>query len=299
MSKPKKTAAKAPNKPVQHLVVVPERMLQERRQDSDSLISALARAAADPKMDVDKIERLWAIQKEATAMRAEQEFSSAKNAVAKNIPPIPKNHLIKFVDKKGNTQETPYADRHDIEKAIGPIYLAAGFSTEYTTDYVDSKIQTVLILRHNSGHKEFYKAPPMPLDTSGSKNNNQAAGSTSEYGMRYCLKGAFNIIGVDKDDDGNLGEPTAGHKGDKFGARVAEQSGTADVVDVAPQAEEHINDTIKRAAETLIEKIKSAETPERRGQVLMRNVKLLKEMEIQGWVEAVKTIRALAEGDNA
>ena len=153
------------------------------------------------------------IHKEAVAARAEQEFSFAKNALALEIPAIPKSHKIEFKDKNGTIQSTPYANREDIERIIGPIYRRHGFSTEYSTEYVDNKIQTILIVRHNSGHKEIYKSAPMPLDTSGSKNNNQAAGSTSEYGMRYCLKGAFNIIGIDTDDDGaHAGDGSKGGK---------------------------------------------------------------------------------------
>lgn len=194
-------------------VTVPQRLLEDRRREESTLIGALVTAASNPATDVDKMERLWMIHKEAIAARAEQEFALAKNALALEIPAIPKSHKIEFKDKNGTIQSTPYANREDIERIIGPIYRRHGFSTEYSTEYVDNKIQTILIVRHNSGHKEIYKSAPMPLDTTGSKNNNQAAGSTSEYGMRYCLKGAFNIIGIDTDDDGShAGDGSRGGK---------------------------------------------------------------------------------------
>lgn len=299
-TKPKqKPHATAPKKPVQHLVVVPDTLLEERRRDASTLISALSAAAADPKSDIDKIERLWAIQKEALAMRAEQEFAQAKNALARNMPTILKNHVIKFIDKKGNTQETPYADREDIEYSIGPIYLAAGFSTEYSTEYVDGKIQTIMCLRHNSGHKEFYKAPPMPLDTSGSKNNNQAAGSTMEYGSRYCLRGAFNVIGTEpKPKEETINEV----KSDKFSARVGEQSGNGDIIDIEPTQKEKDTgrtplEIAQAAAQKLEEKLLSVDVIERRGQILMANIRIVKELEIHGDPERATTLRALAEGN--
>lgn len=224
---------------VKQAVTVPQRLLEDRRREESTLIGALISAASNPNTDVDKMERLWIIHKEAVAARAEQEFSFAKNALALEIPPIPKNHKIEFKDKNGHIQSTPYANREDIERIIGPIYRRHGFSTEYSTQYVDGKIQTVLIVRHNSGHKEIYTSPPMPLDSTGSKNNNQAAGSTSEYGMRYALKGAFNIIGIDIDDDGSI----AGDSGrTKPVSRFDQRAAGGKTIDATVEEDDHSGD---------------------------------------------------------
>lgn len=223
-------------------------------------------------------------------MRAEQEFAIAKNALAKIIPAIPKSHKISFIDKNKVLQETPYANREDIEKVIGPLYRDAGFSTEYTTEYVDGKIMTVLIVRHNSGHKEIYKAAPMPLDTSGSKNNNQAAGSTSEYGMRYCLKGAFNVMGVDVDDGGNLGKNPADKAADKFTDRVNQESAKP-----ADTTVESGKISLADAAATLEKKLRDEPDQAKRGEIVMKNVKILGALDEDGQNQRATDIRALAE----
>lgn len=281
-----KKPVKNPVKGNQHVVVVPQRLLEERQAESSHIIGALLTAASDPKNDVDKMERLWIMHKEALAMRAEQEYAIAKNALAMEIPPIPKNHVIEFLDKKNKLQRTPYADRGDIEKVLDPICQKHGFSREYTTEVVDGKIQTVLIVRHVGGHKEYYRSPPMPLDTTGSKNNNQAAGSTSEYGKRYALIGAFNIIGVDRDDDGNLGESPEDAGKDKFAEKVKEQSS---VQDVKPKI------TVEQLAKMLEAKLRNEPSKLRRGEILMANVNILADMEEKGLNDMACAIRDLAE----
>lgn len=280
--------------PAANIVTVPQKLLNERRNEDSHLINALVTAASNPATDVDKMERLWTMHKEAVAMRAEHEFAMAKNMLAINIPPIPKSSKIEFVDKNNKVRETPYSTRQDIEKVIGPLYLKAGFSTEYSCDYIDGKIMTVLIVRHNGGHKEVYKSPPMPLDTSGSKNNNQAAGSTSEYGKRYALIGAFNIIGADVDDDGNKGSG-AGKGEDRFAAKVAEEA-AGPIIDGKATTVKDPKAALEGYAGQLMVKLQKAETVERRGEILMANMKLVNELEEAGLKDIVVELRALAEG---
>jgi hypothetical protein len=59
---------------------------------------------------------------------------------------------------------------------------------------------------HSAGHVEEYSMP-LALDTSGSKNETQGAGSTMSYARRYLLKSIFNIIEEGEDNDGNTKNP--------------------------------------------------------------------------------------------
>jgi hypothetical protein len=257
----------------QVLAPVAARLVDEGRKQSHYLIDTLSKTAlsivggegAIEKVAV--IERLWAMQKDAEDRAAEREFSIAKVAVAMELPPIPKNHKIEFIDKNNNKRETPYATRDDIESVLDPICQKHGFSKEYSTHTVDGKACQILTVRHVGGWKVEYRSPYMPLDTTGSKNNNQAAGSTSEYGMRYALKGAFNIKGVDKDDDGNLGKnPEEAKPKDAFAARVEEQT--------PPQSISEEN-KLHIAANTLFELLSKANTKQRRGEILMKNIRVV------------------------
>ena len=278
----------------QVLVPVTEKLVKEGRAQSHYLIDTLSKTAlsiaggdgASEKVAV--IERLWAMQKDAEDRAAEREFGISKVALAMDLPVIPKKHTIEFIDKNNVKRETPYADRADIESVLDPICRKHGFSKEYSTETIDGKACQVLTVRHVAGHKEVYRSPYMPLDTTGSKNNNQAAGSTSEYGKRYALIGAFNIIGVDKDDDGNKGEDQASKPKDAFAARVQEQTAANAVSD-----EERLN----AAAAQLTQMLNDAPTKEKRGEILMKNLKIVSKLE-EGTEEQkylARSIRNLAE----
>ena len=47
---------------------------------------------------------------------------------------------------------------------------------------------------------------PLPLDTSGAKNNIQGMGSTVSYGKRYLLGMLLNLVSKGQDDDGQGGK---------------------------------------------------------------------------------------------
>ena len=308
--KPVHTRRPQPAQPRQEvLAAAPQKLVDEGRRQSVAIIDTLSKTAMtlagsdDAANKVAVIERLWAMQKDAEDRQAEREFGIAKVALAMEMPTIQKTRMIEFVEKaSGKLRQTPYADRVAIEAALDPLCKKHGFSKEYSTDTLNGQACQVLTVRHVAGHKEVFKSPYMPLDTGPGRNNLQAAGSTSEYGKRYALIGAFNIIGVDRDDDGNLGDTAP--KGDKFSARVGEQSGTAsaDVVDAKPTQEDKDNqrtplEVAQRAADSLEEKLMGATDQDRRGQILMANIRIVKELEINGDLDRAAHLRTLAEGN--
>lgn len=222
-SQPKQ--AKVVRQPLEQLVSVPSRIIEQGRNVSSHIIDTLAKTAltisnsenAAEKLNV--IQSLWNMQKEAEDRQAEREFSTSKILVAQDLPPIPKTGLREFVDKNGVKQSSSYPTLDDIEGVLDPICRKYGVIKEYSSK-TDAKgwACQVLTVRHVGGHKEVYESPYMPLDTTGAKNNNQGAGSSAKYGRRYALIGAFNIFHVDEDVDGATvpGE----QRPDKFGARV-------------------------------------------------------------------------------
>ena len=270
------------HKPQQEVITgVPARIVDEGRKTSHHIIDTLAKTAmaitggADAEQKLTVIERLWAMQKDAEDRQAEREFGIAKVSLAHELPAIPKNHMIDFVDKQNVRHQHPYADRADIESVLDPICRKHGFSKEYSTEVnANNLARQVLTVRHVSGHKEVYYSPFMPIDQTGSKNANQAAGSTSEYGKRYALIGAFNIIGVDKDDDGNLGKDGATAKGDKFAERVADDATKPDT----SKSKTGGKLTLPEAAQALESKLRNAPM-EKRGEILMGHINIIGAME--------------------
>lgn len=270
------TAADAVNYQQQVLAPVAAKLVKDGRAQSHYLIDTLSKTAlsiAGGEGAVEKvavIERLWAMQKDAEDRAAEREFGIAKVALAMQLPDIPKSKKIEFIDKNNQKRETPYADRADIEKVLDPLCRVHGFSKEYSTDTIDGKACQVLTVRHVGGHKEVFRSPYMMIDTSGSKNNNQGAGSTAEYGKRYALVGAFNIIGVDKDDDGNMGKGDNAKPTDAFAARVQEQTPTPSISD---------DEKLHVAANTLLDMLDKAPSKQKRGEILMKNIKIVSSLE--------------------
>ena len=84
------------------------------------------------------------------------------------------------------------------------------------------------VLRHTGGHTETGDPMPVPLDTTGGKNNLQGYGSSLSYGKKYAAFAALNIITEGEDTDGNqprdTGEVISGAQLDVLRTLLAECS---------------------------------------------------------------------------
>jgi hypothetical protein len=266
----------------QTLTSLPAKIVEENRKTTHHIVDTLAKTAlaisnsenAGDKLNV--IQSLWNMQKEAEDRQAEREFNVAKVSVAMELPPIPKTKCRSFVDKQNNTQTSYYADLDDIEGVLDPICRKYGIVKEYSTKSDGKGLAAqVCTVRHVSGHKETYEGPFMPIDNTGSKNANQAAGSTAKYGRRYALIGAFNIYHVDDDNDG-AGDDVGAPKSDKFAERAKQQAAAAKPP-AQPQGEKP-KLSLEEAATVLEQKLQN--TPqEKRGAVLMEHIKIIGAME--------------------
>jgi len=168
-------------------------------QPSD-MLGMIARAAVDPSVSVEKLERLMALKERYDAKAAETAFAEAMARLQPTLPRITKHGRIMVSGQVRNT----YAKLEDIDEEIRPLYSAEGFSISWNTSTESTVPGTRVLgkLRHRAGHSEAY-AIFLPNDNSGGKNGIQGVGSTVSYGKRYLLCSMFNIITVDADDDGS------------------------------------------------------------------------------------------------
>lgn len=176
----------------QHLAVV---------SDSASLMAAIARAAADPNVDVGKMERLFAMHERMQARQAEQAFAEAMRGAQSDIPKIVK-------DRTNSQTKSDYATLDAINKVITPIYTGHGLSLSFDTEDspLDGHVRIVCHVLHTDGHKEAYRYDT-PLDSAGiqgtvNKTQTHARGSAVTYGRRYLTLMIFNLT-TGPDDDGN------------------------------------------------------------------------------------------------
>jgi len=162
------------------------------------LLAVIERAARDPNVDIDKMERLIEMQERVQRRNAEVAFYDALAVMQPQLPVITEKGGIK--DRSGKIQST-YALWEDINEAISPILSDHGFSLTFKGRTEDGKFITVGILAHRDGHRETTEVE-LPADNSGSKNAVQAIGSAKSYGKRYAAFDLLNITTRGADDDG-------------------------------------------------------------------------------------------------
>lgn len=156
------------------------------------VISMIERMASDPNVDVDKLERLIAMQERVMAHNAKAAFDEAFAQMLAEIPAV-------VADKRGD--KWMYAPLDQIISAVRPVMAKHGFSLSHRTEWpAADMVQVVGILAHRLGHERestFQSA----ADKSGSKNAVQALGSAVQYGRRYTTKDLLCIVTVNEDDD--------------------------------------------------------------------------------------------------
>jgi hypothetical protein len=203
-------------------VVVPDTPYSKRDDTAplpavqpNNLMTALAVAAADPRMDVAKVERLFAMHKELQDREAAQAFADAMAKAQANIRPIAK-------DRRNDHTKSWYATLAAIVDEATPVVTAEGLSVSYDTyepsgrdkdmeKPIESWHRVIALVSHRGGHVRKYHLDG-PLDDAG-KTGIQAMGSTVSYLRRYLFCMIFNVATAD-DNDGNGGGN--GAKGEKL-----------------------------------------------------------------------------------
>lgn len=164
--------------------------------EMDLLSIALQKDAA-----IDVIERLAALQEKARARNDEIDFNDAMNRVQEQIKRI-------APDLDNSQTHSRYASYAQIDRKIRPIYSQEGMSLSFSTE--DCPIQEhvrVVCFVSLRGYTRKYQID-MPCDGKGAKGGDvmtktHATGAATQYGMRYLVKGIFNIAIGSEDTDGN------------------------------------------------------------------------------------------------
>ena len=168
-----------------------------------NLLQIIARAASDPSIDIEKMERLMAMKERMDAKDAEAAFNHALTACQQEMRPI-------AADAMNPQTRSKYATFGKIDAALRPIYTRHGFSISFSTE--DSpKEEHIRVVAYvgKGGHTRLYRID-MPADGKGAKGNDvmtktHAAGAAMSYASRYLLKAIFNVAVGEEDADGNQG----------------------------------------------------------------------------------------------
>lgn len=165
--------------------------------ESTAIVAMIERAARDPNVDIDKMERLLQMQERVIDRQSKAAYAAALAQMQPELPVICERGKIKV----GNETRSTYALWEDINEAIKPVLAAHGFAISFRTGRQEDKIVVTGILSHREGHSEE-TTMHLPIDTSGSKNNVQAVGSSTSYGKRYTASALLNLTSRGEDDDG-------------------------------------------------------------------------------------------------
>jgi hypothetical protein len=171
-----------------------------------SLLEVIARAARDPKTDIEKMQQLMEMYERRENEMAKRAFQLALANAKGEIAPVIKNRLVDF-ESQGKQTRYRYEDFAAIANVVDPVFARYGLSYRFRSSQPDrDRLSVTCIIAHADGYSEETTLSA-PEDKSGSKNAVQAIGSAATYLQRYCLKMAVGIA-VSNDDDGRGGQDT-------------------------------------------------------------------------------------------
>ncbi len=183
-----------------------------------SLLDVILRAGSDPAFDVEKFERLVAIQQSEqdrqekredrqAELAAEASFNAAMSDVQRQMGRI-------ATDAANDSTRSRYASYGALDRAIRPLYTTAGFNISFNEDVGAVGADMVRVLAYvthtapgaKRGHTRTYHTD-IPADGKGAKGGDvmtktHAHVSATSYGKRVLLGMIFNIA-TGNDDDGN------------------------------------------------------------------------------------------------
>ena len=176
-----------------------------------SLLEAITRVAADPRTNIDAMERLFAMQMQLLELQRKQAFAEAMNRLQTVLPQITQAGVQYNKPKVEGGKTLPPTVRNryplieDIDLEIRPLYTAEGFSVFFTeTKSTGNTREFAMTVEHRDGFSRTM-TKTMPLDSSDFRTACQSESSTVSLARRILLTMQFNLVKRGVDDDGQGG----------------------------------------------------------------------------------------------
>jgi hypothetical protein len=155
--------------------------------------------AVTEKADLDKLEKLLALQERYEANEAKKAYYKAMAQFKANPPKIDKDKEVAFNTNAGKTSYK-HATLGNVTEKVSAELSKYGLSAGWTTKQ-NGQICVTCRITHELGYSEETTLCA-PADNSGSKNVIQQIGSTITYLERYTLLALTGLATYDQDDDG-------------------------------------------------------------------------------------------------
>lgn len=172
------------------------------QQQALQLLHDIVSASRDPSVDAGKTTALANLAMQMQDREAERRFRMAKHRALMNMPSISKNGAI--TNKQGGVQSR-YSKWEDIDRVTRPILAAENLILSFNIGHEGQMVTVQPVLAYSDGDLAFEERGGwmvLAVDTTGSKNATQGAGSASSYGKRHSSKAMLNIIEEGEDTDG-------------------------------------------------------------------------------------------------
>jgi hypothetical protein len=167
---------------------------------ADSLLNFVARAMADPNINVEKLEVLLRMQREIIIDEARLQFNEAMSAAQSEMVAVTRN-------AQNSQTSSRYATLEKIDAAIRPIYTRHGFALEFNSEPIEGSDIRIVCEVVRGRFSKFYRLDA-PLDVVGpqgklNKTPLHGLGSTVSYLRRYLKCMIFDVVLTNEDNDGN------------------------------------------------------------------------------------------------
>jgi hypothetical protein len=152
-------------------------------------------------LDVEKLERLFALQERHTEKEAEKAFNSALADFQAEMPPV-------FKWRQESKGKYHYASYDDIMALARPILRKNGLAISCSQSETETALTIEMTVSHKEGHSRVttYTTPKDgPIRTQDGRavtSQAQAQASSNTYARRNCLCNALDIVVTDEDDNG-------------------------------------------------------------------------------------------------
>lgn len=195
--------------------------------------ATLLQMAVQQGADLDRLEKLMALQERWENNEAKKSFTQAMAEFKANPPEI-------FKDKEVSYTGTAYshATLGNVCSKIVAALARVGISHKWDLQQSGGDVAVTCVLTHRMGHSEGTRMESN-ADTSGKKNPIQAVASAISYLQRYTLLAATGLATQDQDDDAHASQQAASTAPDwvmKFISQIDMSANSAAVEQVWKEA---------------------------------------------------------------
>lgn len=173
--------------------------------------STLLAMAVAQGADLDRLERLMALQERWEAGEARKAFTQAMTDFKAEPLEIFKRKQVGYTTKEGEFVGYKHAQLCDVVDVVVPAMAKHGLSHRWDVKQDNGRILVTCTVTHRAGHSESVTLDGAP-DNSGKKNAIQQVASTIQYLERYSLLAITGLSTKDErhgDDDGQGGQDTS------------------------------------------------------------------------------------------